>query len=664
VETLKQAQFGICPPSGEAGNLNFFLSAMVRRLLFIVLLASYFCGHAGAQAIKSKQDSIAFKTIERYKTIEKFSQKTKFTKFLHHLIFKPVAAVAKSLTKKSRIKTPKTYRKAEGKIVRNIYVTTLDPFGYSIKDTSVHPSGFVIKMGNNLHIKTRAIVIRNLLLFKKNEPFDSLLVKETERLIRSQSYIHDVLVTTFTSSPKADSVDIYIRTIDVWTAIPSLSMSTSFVDVGMTDNNFIGLGNTFHVDTRMNSTVNDNVTHIGYIIPNIRNSYITCNLQTYFSGNNDLIKNLEFARPVYSPVGSNLEYLTLGNNYLVKSIELSRLFYSPVAKWAAGIFIGQLITNQNYIRDDSIRYLSSKTNIQDYWVARSWQLFKGYSVNARTTNFILSGRMLRVRYPDRLPEAESANVFNKENIYFAGVGITSRKYIQDKYIFNYGKVEDVPVGRAFGITVGLNVQQTNHVYLGLKVAWGNFYHFGYLSTHLEYGTFVGFKGFQQEVITGRINYFTPLFRLGDWRIRQFIRPTVIYGINRLLTDNLTFSEGMKGFESLVYPATRMMVLTLQTQSYSPWNLFGFRFGPYLFTSLGMLGNGTSGISNKKLYSVIGLGVLIKNNYLTFNAFQISLTFYPILPGRGTNIFNTNAYKTGDFGFDDFEISKPVVVDYR
>jgi hypothetical protein len=107
----------------------------------------------------------------------------------------------------------------------------------------------------------------------------------------------------------------------------------------------------------------------------------------------------------------------------------------------------------------------------------------------------------------------------------------------------------------------------------------------------------------------------------------------------------------------------MLVLTLQTQSYAPWSLLGFNFGPYLFSSFGILGNVTSGFSHSKIYSLLGLGVLIKNNYLTFNTFQISMTFYPYMPGNAYNIFKSNAYKTSDYGFSDFDISKPRVVDY-
>ena len=48
------------------------------------------------------------------------------------------------------------------------------------------------KGGKRVHIKSRGITIRNLLLFHKNQPFNSLLVKESERLIRAQKYVHDV----------------------------------------------------------------------------------------------------------------------------------------------------------------------------------------------------------------------------------------------------------------------------------------------------------------------------------------------------------------------------------------------------------------------------------------------------------------------------------------
>lgn len=659
---------------------------MYSRFLFIVLLGLWFCGPAKAQeektirdSLKTRRDSlkterdslrIGLDSINIAKdslnliAIEKYSQKSKFTRLIHKWIFKSVASAPVKKTKKSIIKKPKPFKKAEGKIIRNIQITTLDPVGYSLQDTSVHPHVFWMKPVNYIHIKTQPGIIRNLLLFKKNEKYDSLLVNESIRLIRSQKYVSDVSFYTLPNSKKADSVDIYIRASDVWSLVPGFSLSSSTVHAGLSDVNFAGLGSRFQGDILRNRTENYYVSRISYLIPNIRNSYISLNIQNLFSGNYDMVKNYDFSRGYYSPLNSNFFYLFSDNRDLIRGIEVARNFYSPVAKWAGGFFIGQMILAQSYVKQDTIRYIATRANIFDLWGARSWQLYKWNPTDDRITSLILSGRIVRTVYPGRPPEAITANVFNKEVTYFAGIGITSRKYLQDKYIFNYGKVEDIPVGRSFGLTLGIDVQQTKRLYLGLNASWGDYYRFGYLSTDLEFGTFKGLNGFEQGVITGRINYFTRLLNLGNWRIRQFIRPILIFGINRLPVDNLSFSEGMQGFEALKFPANKMLVLTLQTQSYPPWNILGFHFGPFIFTSMGLLGNDLSGFKQSRLYSSFGLGVLIKNNYLTFNTFQISMTFYPYIPGNGYDIFKTNAYRTSDYGFRDFEISKPKVADYR
>jgi hypothetical protein len=46
----------------------------------------------------------------------------------------------------------------------------------------------------------------------------------------------------------------------------------------------------------------------------------------------------------------------------------------------------------------------------------------------------------------------------------------------------------------------------------------------------------------------------------------------------------------------------------------------------------------------------------------FNTFQISFSFYPYIPENRYNLFRTNAYKTTDYGFRDFEVSKPGIVE--
>jgi hypothetical protein len=81
--------------------------------------------------------------------------------------------------------------------------------------------------GNKLHVKTRTSTIRNLLLFRENQVFDSLLVKESERLVRSSNYITDVSFYVSETSENSDSVDVFIRELDKWSIIPGGSLSST-----------------------------------------------------------------------------------------------------------------------------------------------------------------------------------------------------------------------------------------------------------------------------------------------------------------------------------------------------------------------------------------------------------------------------------------------------
>jgi hypothetical protein len=78
----------------------------------------------------------------------------------------------------------------------------------------------------------------------------------------------------------------------------------------------------------------------------------------------------------------------------------------------------------------------------------------------------------------------------------------------------------------------------------------------------------------------------------------------------------------------------------------------------------MLGTEKSGFTGSKLYSSFGIGVLIKNEYLILNTFQISIAYYPIIPGAKDNSIKLNPVKTTDFGFRDFDISQPSQVSYQ
>ncbi len=316
--------------------------------------------------------------------------------------------------------------------------------------------------------------------------------------------------------------------------------------------------------------------------------------------------------------------------------------------------------------NDSLLILQQfKFNSQDFWGGYAVNVFKGLTPHNRTTNFITAARFLRIRYLEKPVELyDPEHTFTDEEFYLASIGISTRNYVQDKYIFRFGVAEDIPIGKVFSLTGGYQEKNnTSRLYLGARISFGYYYPWGYLSTNLEYGSFFRASNQQQGVISANIIYFTGLVEIGKWKFRQFVKPQVIIGLNRFAYDSLTLNDGygLDGFKSYELKGTTRLLFSMQTQSYAPWDLIGFRFGPFFNFTLGILGDEKTGFENRKVYAQIGLGVIIKNDYLVFNTFQLSISFYPVMPGGEPGAFKFNSYRTSEFGFGDFDIGKPATV---
>ena len=274
-----------------------------KQKLILFLLTFCFWQLVFAQVKETKKDS-----SEVYNQIQTYSKKNKFTKLVHKLVFRPVNVK----TKKTKV-IPKRYTKFEGKIIRNINIVTLDPFGYSEIDTTRKPKNWAERSGNRIHIKTKNLAIRNLLLIQKNKPLDSLLVKESERLIRMQRYISRVDITPQLIPKNQDSVDIFIRVLDSWSIIPKGSISSSRSNFELNDRNILGSGHEFNNKFKNRFSDRKSAYSLAYTIPTIKNTFI----KTTVSYSIDL------------------------EDYYSKSINFDRPFYSAFTKWAGGVYFDQ-----------------------------------------------------------------------------------------------------------------------------------------------------------------------------------------------------------------------------------------------------------------------------------------------------------------------------------
>lgn len=394
------------------------MQTFFKIVLFLLMICSY-------QIVFAQEKTVKKDSTKVYRAIEKYSKKRIFTKFVYKLIFEPVA---KQKVRKSKFQKTKGINFAlfEGKIIRNIKITTLDPFGFSDIDSTQIPKTFLYKSGNFLHLKTKNLAIKNLLLIHKNEPLDSLLVKESERLVRNQRFISSI--TTEIKKVSQDSVDVSIRILDSWSTIPDFSSSTTKSTFYLTERNFLGTGHEFYNSYSKSLTNNYNGFGTSYTIPNIINTFIS----------------------------TKLSYeIDFDNNYS-KFINVERPFFSPYARWAVGIYLGQNLNKSlslneiNIFENQNIKY-----NFQDYWAGHSFQIFKGNTENNRTTNFINSARYFNKNFTEKpFVSKDSLPIYETEKLYLIGLGISSRKFTQDKYIFNFNVIEDVATGFVYNLTTG------------------------------------------------------------------------------------------------------------------------------------------------------------------------------------------------------------------
>ncbi|RAR46963.1 hypothetical protein [Flavobacterium lacus] len=609
---------------------------MTQKYLFSFLLF-WLCFVSYAQDNKTKADSTAI----GYKKIENYSKKNKFTKFVHKLVFRSTNVKPKQPNKIQSI--AKKHAVYENKIIRNITIKTLDPFGYSEIDSTKKPKRFTEKAGNTIHMKSRNFAIKNILLLKKNKPYDSLIVQETERLIRSQRFVRRVAINSELVGKNTDSVDVTITVLDSWSLIPNATITPSKATYELTERNFLGSGHLW--DNRYQHELDEKRRAFStrYVIPNIKNTYI----QT------DLIYQID-----------------LESNYS-KSMRVERSFFSPFTRWAGGFFM------ENRLRRDSLPNIASNYSLQtfkyntfDLWVGHSFRIRSDEFNDRKNTNLVTTLRYYKVNYlEDISPEFDAIDFFTNESFWLTGIGLSSRNFVQDEYVFNFAIAEDIPIGKYYGITAG--VQQKNNeerLYIGAKATLGNYFKWGYLSTNYEYGSFFRGRKNQQTALALQLNYFTPLIELGKWKIRQFIKNDFIIGSHRLesVGDRISINEsnGINGFNDPKFLGTSKVLVSFQTQSYSPWQWAGFRFSPFINYSLAFLSDSSLNFVKSNGYSKLGLGLIITNDYLVFNSFQISFAYYPRIPNQGENIFKSNTFKTSDFGYLDFEINKPKTVLYE
>ena len=184
---------------------------------------------------------------------------------------------------------------ARGTIIGEIHIVVGDVF-----DTGVEgESGWLYRTANKLHINTRESVVRDQLLFKPGEPYRHRVVLETERLLRANDYLYDAVITPVAYDGR--TVDLEVRTRDVWTLNPGFSFSRKGGEntwgAQIEEDNLLGTGRA--LDFEWQSDVDRESFGVSYFDPHFRHSFTRLGV-AYIDADDGSTKLLQVNRPFYA----------------------------------------------------------------------------------------------------------------------------------------------------------------------------------------------------------------------------------------------------------------------------------------------------------------------------------------------------------------------------
>ncbi|WP_229802234.1 outer membrane protein assembly factor [Pontibacter akesuensis] len=623
---------------------------MLRACLLCLLLLSASIGQAqvvvpdtiqvlpaDTTKVDSVKQSFNDNVIENLKKMSE--RKTIMGKLLKSLLdFDPADEEA---TRMNAELVQKEYEKHNYKIVRNIDILTLDAFGYSVNDTSRVPDSFFEKLGNSLHVKTGRGEVRNKLLFRKHEPLEPLDLIESERLLRQTRHLLDARIVVNEQTSTNDSVDVFVVTKDIFSlgGSGSYSLSSGKGRVTLRELNFLGQAHQVEGTYKFNLDRPRPWEAAGfYTIENIGRTYIT----------------------------ADVAYVDQ-NYYKEKSLSLSRNFFTVNTKYAGAVNVSWI--NDRFqlplAPDDTVlRYGNVNFNRQDVWLGRSLK-FKSYNLGYEPRGrIILGSRVINTNY-----SATPTDNFQDNTLLLGSVGYSIRKYYKDRYLFGFGRTEDIPVGTLFSVTGGYQEGDIwDRTYLGTSLSVARYGPgFGYLFGRAGYGTYIRDDRWEQGVLDVEALYITRLAEWGDWKLRHYVLGRGTIGINRYPEELLFINNesGIRGFRSDMVRGTRRVSLNYEASLYTPLSLLGFRLATFVFADVAWLSTGNqSNPFTDTPYQSYGIGFRLRNEFLSFSTIQVTLGYYPQLPPN-SNMRDFRLFESSSeyYDFRDFQFTRPGVADY-
>ncbi|MCU0397307.1 MAG: hypothetical protein MUC73_04300 [Cyclobacteriaceae bacterium] len=499
------------------------------------------------------------------------------------------------------------YVEYTGRIIRSIYIERIG-FEKSLYDSTKKVKKTITRVANALHRNSKEKTIRNHLFFKTHEPLIPAKLSDNERFLRDLDFILDSRIVVIPVEG-TDSVDITVITRDVFSLGGSLGGSfPTAPKFSIYDANVSGRAQRIEYSMLVDPERSPAVGNALYY----RKSSLFGSLA-----------NLEVG---YTELNTNRSYGE--ENEFAVFTRLNRPLVSPYSRLAGGIELSRNWSENVFNDPDSI-FAQYNYGILDTWI--------GFNMGADKRASNRHRQFWAVRYFDgnyqdqpEQPEFLEERKYNDVKGYLSEFTLYRQDYFKTRYVFGFGRTEDVPYGYSIGFTAGYITQLLmERPYAAIKFNYsfaskkGNFYRF-----LIQTGGFYRNEDMEDVVVQVGVAYFTRVWNLNRYKMRSYITTNYTSIYNRKSIDWLYINKKfMPGFSNYDLNAEDRTYVHFESILFTPWTLLGFRFGPFVSIDAIKVQCITCDKLDKTFIG-ISTGLRTRNENLIFGTMEVKATYIP------------------------------------
>jgi hypothetical protein len=535
-------------------------------------------------------------------------------------VLKSITGNAESMTDTNRdviANNIELLSKYNGKQINNIIIEQHN-FSTNINLPQVNQKDNFTNIANKLHKSSSDNTIRKNLFFKPNDLLNPIIIAYNEKWLRDLTFIQDARIIAIPVKYDTNKVDLFIITKDIFPLGGNLNIKNqNSFDASLSDENLFGTGNRLKINHNFDNTRIPKPA-FGYelTLRNLFGSFINMN-----AGMNDYTNSISD--------GSR----SAMNKHLLGELP----FLHPLSNWTGGFELMEFKNTNAYPSKWSDSLFNSKLNYhydtKDFWLG--YQLFFKTKLNKINRRHIIQLRHFENSFNIRPINflAQLDKNYRNINANFLSITVFNQNIIRTKYLYGFGRNEDLPIGQSLSLTLGNYYRDHNSIsYAGLNYekyalqSTGNYSHLNFnIGSSYTEKKFQDFRFLSSLEIIGKLKYSkngSPYRHLFNISIAQtlnnkFNEALLIYsnyGIPQLNKEQIKGGTRISGnWESVLYSAK---------------TIYGFKSSPFVFANLTYIKAIDEVKKNGGVFAAVGTGTRIRNENLIFGTIELKCFYLP------------------------------------